>query len=136
MFEILEHTADAGLRVRAPDVNGLFTEAARGLFALMVEDLPQDAAPVQLTLTLAARTLEDLLHDWLSELLYDFERRHLVPREFNVEIRGTCLHANIGSEMLDLSRYPPTHEVKAVTYHHLAVRPVAEGWEAEVIVDI
>ena len=36
MYEIFEHTADLGLRIRADDLQGLFEEAARGLFSVVV----------------------------------------------------------------------------------------------------
>ena len=39
MYEVFEHTADVGLRARAGDLNGLFAEAGRGLFSLLVENL-------------------------------------------------------------------------------------------------
>ena len=37
MFEVFEHTADLGLRVRAADLDTLFREAAEGFFSLVVE---------------------------------------------------------------------------------------------------
>ena len=39
MYEHFEHTADLGLRVRAPDLNALFADAAEGLTAAIVEDV-------------------------------------------------------------------------------------------------
>ena len=39
MYELFEHTADLGLRVRAPDLDTLFAEAAAGLFSMIVEDI-------------------------------------------------------------------------------------------------
>ena len=39
MFETFDHTADLGLRIRAPDLNALFAEAGEALFAAVVEDL-------------------------------------------------------------------------------------------------
>ncbi|MBL8196589.1 MAG: archease, partial [Blastocatellia bacterium] len=33
MYEIFEHTADLGLRVKAKDINTLFAEAALGMFS-------------------------------------------------------------------------------------------------------
>ena len=38
MYETFEHTADLGLRVRAPDLDTLFAEAAGALFAAIIED--------------------------------------------------------------------------------------------------
>ncbi|MHC4429110.1 MAG: archease, partial [Planctomycetota bacterium] len=39
MYELFEHTADLGLRVQAPDLDGLFAEAGLGLFSVIVETL-------------------------------------------------------------------------------------------------
>ena len=36
MYEIFEHTADLGIRVRGGSLNELFADAARGLFSVMV----------------------------------------------------------------------------------------------------
>ncbi len=46
MYEIFEHTADLGLRVRAPDLETLFVEAARALFSVIVANL-DDVRPVR-----------------------------------------------------------------------------------------
>jgi SHS2 domain-containing protein len=37
---------------------------------------------------------------------------------------------------MDESRHEMDHEVKAITYHGLKVEQTADGWYAEVIVDI
>ncbi len=39
MYEIFEHTADLGIRVRAGSLDELFADAARGLFSVMVANL-------------------------------------------------------------------------------------------------
>ena len=38
MYETFEHTADLGLRVRAPDLGQLFTEAAQALLQWLDDD--------------------------------------------------------------------------------------------------
>ena len=79
----IDHTADWAIRVRAPDLAGLFAGAATGMFGLL--------AP----LTDVARTLawefhhdavdaETLLVDWLNELLFEAESRHVVFGEFEI----------------------------------------------------
>jgi SHS2 domain-containing protein len=137
MFEVLEHTADVGLRVRAADLNALFAEAARGLFSLMVENGAEEvASEIQHEVALKASNLEDLLHDWLSELLYQFEVQHRVLGRFDVQVEGTSLRASVAGQKLDRSRHGLLHEVKAVTYHRLSVRQQGTEWEVEVILDI
>ena len=39
MYETFEHTADLGLRIRAPDLNTLFAEAGLAIFSALVENL-------------------------------------------------------------------------------------------------
>ena len=136
MFEVFEHTADVGLRIRAADLNQLFAEAGRALFSLIVEDLDAVRPVTEMTFHLAGQDLEYLLFDWLNELLYCFETQHLVLREFAVEVTGTGLTAVARGERFDPSRHQPDHEVKAITYHGLRVKHESQGWLAEVIVDI
>ncbi|HEX2972336.1 MAG TPA: archease [Tepidisphaeraceae bacterium] len=136
MFEVFEHTADVGLRVRAADLNTLFAEAGRALFSLIVENLDQVEPSTSIAVDLQAGNLEDLLCDWLAELLYTFDARRLVLCRFEVEVQGTSLHGQAFGQTLDESKHQLGREVKAITYHGLLVRPEPPGWMAEVIVDI
>ena len=142
MFEVFEHTADLGIRVRAPDRETLLAEAARALFSLLVVNL--DAVrPVQ-ERQIAVDGQDDglLLFDWLSELLYLFETEHILLSQFVVRLEEQGLQAICRGEPVDRTRHELDHEVKAITYHGLTVRPQSGPpgsggfWEAEVIVDI
>ncbi len=136
MFETFEHTADLGLRVRAADLNTLFAEAARGLFAVLVEDLQTVEPRERLDVRLGADERAYLLFDWLRQLLYHFDARHLLFSRFEVRVDDTGLAGTAWGEPLDRSRHALDHEVKAITYHGLRVEPADGGWLAEVIVDI
>ena len=136
MYETFEHTADLGLRVRAPDLNTLFAEAALALFAALVEDLNTIRPTQSLEVRLAGTDREYLLFDWLRELLYQFDARHLVLGRFQVRVGDAGLEATAWGEPLDPARHALAHEVKAITYHGLRVEPAGDGWLAEVIVDI
>ncbi len=136
MYELFEHTADLGLRVRAADLAGVFVEAGRALFAAIVEN-PKEIRP-QLTeeIRLEAEEPELLLFDWLRELLYLFDARHLVFNGFQVTIDKNRLTCQVQGEPFDRGRHIPMHEVKAITYHGLRLEREDGGWVAEVIVDI
>ena len=61
--------------------------------------------------------------------------------EFDVQVESTgdgySLAATCRGEPADPSRHELDHEVKAITYHGLFVKQLADdSWEAEVIVDI
>jgi SHS2 domain-containing protein len=136
MHETFEHTADLGLRARAPDIDTLFVEAAEALFAAIIEnpDAVQSQQQVEIQLTGADREL--LLFDWLNELLFQFDTAHLVFGRFEVHVCGDQLQSKAWGEPLKCSRHLMNHEVKAITYHGLRVEQTADGWLAEVIVDI
>jgi len=136
MYETFEHTADLGLRVRAPDLDSLFAEAGRALFSTIVDD-PDTVRPQQrFDVTLSGTERDYLLFDWLNELLFRWDSAHLLFSRFEVHVRADGLNGTAWGEPLDESRHILGHEVKAITYHGLRVEPTDDGWLAEVIVDI
>lgn len=141
MHEIFEHTADFGIRAKAESLEELFAEAARGLFSLMMGDLNTVRPLEQATFHIDGDDLEGLLHDWLAELLYTFSARRVAFADFRVQIDGTPparskLSATAYGEPLDSSRHEIDVEAKAITWHALHVEQTADGWMAEVIVDV
>ncbi len=139
MYEVFEHTADLGIRIRANSLNELFTDAAQGLMAQLA-NLAAVRPVTEKTISLTSDSLEYLLFDWLSELLYAFEESRLLLAEFEVHVTKIAgdfqLTATCRGEIADAARHDLDHEVKAITYHGLVVQQAADGWEAEVIVDI
>jgi SHS2 domain-containing protein len=136
MYETFDHTADVGIRARAESLSSLFEEAARGLFAVILVN-PGAARPIEETsVSVEGTEPEDLLHDWLAELLYVFDTERLVPAEFKLRLTDTGLSATLLGEPLDPARHTVDAEVKAITYHGLTVRQEEGGWLAEVIVDL
>ena len=136
MYETFEHTADLGLRIRADDLRGLFEEAARGLFSVIVTNF-DDVRPVdEVTFEVKGIEREELLRDWLAELLYAFHGRHLLLAQFDVRLDQAGLTATARGEPMDPDRHQIDAELKAVTYHGLKVEQDPDGWLAEVIVDI
>jgi SHS2 domain-containing protein len=140
MFETFEHTADLGLRIRGATLEELFTEAARALFTVLVEDEQSIQPRQRLDLTIPGDDREYLLFDWLRALLYHFDAEHLLLGRFEVRLPGGDgrhgLEATAWGEPVDRGRHELGHEVKAITYHGLRVEQTPEGWLAEVIVDI
>jgi len=136
MYEVFEHTADIGLRIRAASLNELFADAARGLFALIVENLDAVRLLQVESLHLDCDEREYLLFDWLNELLFRFDSRGLLYAEFNIGVTDRGLDAELRGESLDVGRHRLDHEVKAITYHGLKVEQTPDGWLAEVILDI
>lgn len=136
MRELFEHTADLGLRVRAPDLNTLFREAAECLFSAVVEDISAIRPNLSVSVSVSASDREFLLFDWLRELLREADEGGLLFGRFEVTVADLTATGTAWGEPLDPARHALLREVKAITYHELKVEQTADGWLAEVIVDI
>ena len=136
MYETFEHTADIGLRARAADLDTLFSEAAKAFFSVIVENGDEVQAVNEYSISVHADERDDLMYDWLAELLYLFDTKHVLLCEFNVSVRDGSLAATVRGEPVDSDRHRLDMEVKAITYHELKVERDGEEWFAEVIVDL
>ena len=136
MFEFFEHTADVGLRAQASSFDELLVEAARGLFATLIDHPNAVVAHERAEVRVQGSDRAYLLVDWLAELLHLFQSRGLVLGEFRVHCDEGGLRAQVGGEPIDPGRHGSAHEVKAVTYHSIKVEQSKSGWLAEMILDI
>lgn len=135
-YEVLEHTADAGIVARGPTLAEAFAQAAAGMYALMAD--PQGVHDrEEREIAVSAPDREQLLVRWLLELLFLTESEGLLFRRFDVETDGqTELRARVGGEPLDAARHEFGVQVKAVTRHLLEVAELPGGFQARVIFDI
>jgi SHS2 domain-containing protein len=136
MYELFDHTADLGLRVTAATLDELFADAARGLFAMIVERPDAIEPRLEVTFDVPGEERAFLLFDWLRALLTRSEIDGTVFGKFVVKVRDDGLTATARGEPLDPAKHGLGREVKAITYHELKVEQTRTGWLAEVIVDI
>jgi SHS2 domain-containing protein len=139
VYEVFEHTADVGLRIRADSLESLLVDAARGLFSLLVVN-PAAIQPVQeKTIHIGGAKpgqYDYLLFDWLNELLYLFETEGWLLCAYDLTLTDGGLTAVCRGELARQAQHRLDHEVKAITYHGLTCVQGPDGWTAEVIVDI
>ncbi|MSS70834.1 MAG: archease [Candidatus Latescibacteria bacterium] len=135
-YRVIDHTADIGIAVENPSLEGLFEDAAFGMFDL-VADLSRVEPRTAVQVDLEADSVEDLFVDWLRELLFRFETELIVFRDFRVQIRAPhALSAEATGEVRDPHRHELYREFKAVTYHDLRVEKAGDLWRAQVIFDV
>ena len=133
---ILDHTADVGLEAEGATLAEAFANAATGMYSIMVH-LDRVSEKVQRPVEVQAEDVEGLLTAWLLELLFITEVEGLVFRRFDVrEASPARLVAIAHGEPLDRKRHPKGAVVKAVTRHHLEVKPFEGGYRVRVILDI
>jgi len=135
-FRILEHTADIGFEAFGATRQDVFRNAARALIHLMV-DLESIAPRTGKTLRTEASDMPGLLVNWLSEILYRFDAEGWLFRDFEFEaLTEQSLSVVARGEKFARRKHQVKLLVKAVTYHQLDLTETAEGWRAQVYVDI
>lgn len=139
-YRYLDHGADIGLEVKSDSLEGLFGEAGKALFSLMV-DMDEIKAEKSLELELSESNLEDLIYEWLSELLSLSNLKGQVYGEFSKlniaeSNEGYRLEATARGENIDPGRHELGTEVKAVTYQGLEINETEGGWRCRFVVDV
>lgn len=136
-FEFFEHTADIGVHIHGGTLEELFRNAAAALFSAFGQ-LKTSGVRSHKTVALETGSTEDLLHDWLAELLYEVEASHILYDEFEfLHLDPETLKAALRGATIDFTRSQTNEEIKAVTYHQLRVEQLGDGtWRATVIFDV
>jgi SHS2 domain-containing protein len=133
-YEVIEHTADVGIRARAGTLNELFEQTTLGLLDIAGAYQP-DLSGEKTSISVDARDLEGLLVDWLSEVLYLQDARDMVVTDVRVDMvaEGSASgHVDVAPRTESLEGTA----VKAITYHAIEVAESPEGWVAQVFVDV
>lgn len=117
-YRLLEHTADAMVEVYGQDLGERFENAAYAMFDQMT-DLDLVEAKGEVKVVLQADSREQLLVDFLQELLYVNDLEDFVFSRFEVSTDGKKLEAICYGEKFDPARHTKRSVVKGVTYHKL-----------------
>jgi SHS2 domain-containing protein len=140
-YSLIEHEADLGFEVAAPDLERLFARAALALHDI-VADTSAARPEAERRLDVEGADLEDLLVRFLEEAHYAFEGEGMIFARVDVErVAGspggvwTARGAGRG-ERFDRERHELRRPVKAVTYHALRVEKRGDEWRAGVILDL
>jgi SHS2 domain-containing protein len=117
----------------------LFQAAGLALFEGMA-DTGRLQPRVRKEIHLRHAQIDQLLHDWLSELIYLKDAAGLLFGEFSVQLSQNdewSLVATVRGEPIDPKRHALRADAKGVTYHQFeVVRTETGGWKARVVVDI
>ncbi len=121
-YELIDHTADVGVKAYGETLDQAFENAATAMFDIITDNSERDSVG-QYDIELRAPDLEQLLVDWLSELLFLHGAKNLVFGFFKVTIdkKNNHLKAHVFGEPFTGSKHKIGSEIKAVTYHMLKV---------------
>ncbi len=131
-------SADAAFEATGRTLEELFSDAAIATFEVMA-----DTTTVSQLLTrkieLENESVDGLLIDWLSELVFLKDTENVLFSVFDVNIRKNdvyMLKAEAKGEKIDREKHSLRSDVKAVTYHMFEVTKKGDKWIARVVLDI
>lgn len=135
-YILIDHTADIGIDVFGATLQELFANAAFALFDI-ITDLSKVEGKAEYKISISGIDKEQLLVNWLSELLYLHDVKNLLFKDFYViDMKDNQLNASTRGEVFTEGKHVIKTEIKAVTYHCLSIVQEDHQWKARVIFDI
>lgn len=139
VYEYLDHTSDVYVHARSETLAGIFEDAARATFEVMLNTSAVKEATV-VEASINADDFEQLLYMWVDHLLYLFDAEGFAVSRAEVSISTTdgpaSLQAKIYGEGYDPARHGQRVGVKAMTYSLMRISKAGGAWEAFFVVDI
>ena len=135
-YELLEHTADIGIRVKGSGLEEIFVRSAAAIFDIIAQKKGFSfGGREKVKIEQAAGDLQELFVNWLNELLSLAATRRIIFYKFIIErlTDNGIIATAIGK---GFKHYKINIEIKAATYHQLKIEKNASGWQAEVILDV
>ena len=135
-YEVIDHTADFGIRVFGSDVKDLFANAALALFDL-ITDINSLKGLDEHKVHITGDDWPDTMVNWLRELLYLWTCKEMLVKTTDIfYLKEFELAAKVKFEPYDPDRHEIRNEIKAVAYHQIQVEKGPFGWESKIIFDV
>ena len=139
-YKFLEKVAIADIAYEAygKNLNELFENAAFAIFELSANLKTVDTKK-KLKIKLQNEKIENLLYDFLSEILFLKDSKYMVFKKVKVEIKEGKkyqLKAVLEGDTINPQKQQLENDIKAVTMHMFEVKKEKNNWKATVVVDI
>jgi SHS2 domain-containing protein len=122
-FKPIDHPSDVGIIAYGKTREELFENAAFGMFSLMA-NLDKVAPKQKLGIKIKGEDPENLLINWLNELIFNEDARKMLFKEFKIKkLTDKSLEAEVAGEKIDLNVHDLHRPIKAATYNQLQLGP-------------
>ncbi len=135
-YRITPRQSELAVRIVGKSQADLFVNAAVALFDVMT-DRDKIEAKERMSLEVEGSDRDDLLVNWLRELLYLYQGSAFLLKAFIIqEIKDTLVKAEVEGEKLDPDRHEIKQEITAVAYHQSHMQKTGDQWIAQVIFEV
>lgn len=134
-YKYIPHTADAKFKAFGKDIDEVFVNSALAMFNILGETNSVKSV-IKKKIKIQSKDAEQLLYDFLEELLFLLETENL----FLYEIKDLKISKDFSLSCTvvgdDLRNYDLKGDIKAVTYNDMEIKKTNKGYEVTVVVDI
>lgn len=138
-YKFLDHTADTMFEAYGNNLEELFENCALAVEEIMVKISSLEIKETY-EITLSSDSIEALLYDFLSELIFVKDTEGFLFKKFEVVIENKKkkfeLFAKCHGEIIDRNKHKLSDDAKAITKHEFSIEKIKEKYTAKVIVDI
>ena len=142
-YKFLEDVALADIAYESygKNLNELFENSALAIFELSAE-VKTIEPKKKLTIKLENKKLDNLLYDFLSEILFLKDSKYMVFRNVKVKINENKknkkynLISAIEGDKINSKKQKLENDIKAITMHMFELKKTKNGYQARIVVDI
>ena len=132
---IIARQSELAVRVVGKSQIDLFVNAAFALFDVITDS--EIEAKERMDLEVEGSDRDDLLVNWLRELLYLYQGSAYLLKEFTSrEMKETLMKAQVSGEKLDPDRHEIKQEIVAVAFHQSHMQKTGDQWIAQVVFEV
>jgi SHS2 domain-containing protein len=135
-YRLTTRQSELAVKVVGNSQADLFANSAFALFDVML-DVDKIEVKERLPLEVEGTDRDDLMVNWMRELLYLYQGSGYLLKEFIVrEVKDTLVKAEVCGEKIDPDRHEIKQEIAAVAYHQSHMQKTGSQWTAQLIFEV
>ena len=136
-YRLTKHQSELAVRVIGESQADLFANSALALYDVMVADMDIIESKERLPLEVEGADRDDLMINWVRELLYLYQSSGYLIKEFVIrEVKDTVVKADVAGEKIDPDRHEIKQEIAAVAFHKSRMEKTGNQWTAHLIFEL
>ena len=135
-YRTFNRSSDLAVKIFGKTQAELFANSAFALFDIMTDVKTIDLRD-QLPLEVEGADRDDLMINWMRELLYLYQGSGYLLKEFQVlEVKDNYIRGEVRGEKFDPDRHEIRRQIRAVVPHHGRMEKTGDQWTAQVVLEL
>jgi len=135
-YRVTTRQSELAVKVTGGSQADLFANSAFALFDV-ISDVEKIEIKERLPLEVEGADRDDLLVNWMRELLYLYQGSGYLLKEFVIrEVKDTSVKAEVCGEKVDPDRHEIKQEIAAVAYNQSRMTKTGNQWTAQLIFEV